>query len=83
MIGGAQLGELAGGHHDAALHRSGGLVVGFDGPIEPPPQIVHVHRHAAQAVVKLLAERADLLRIVRQLLLVPAVGDRFQQVRSA
>ncbi len=77
-----QFGELAGRDQHAVFKRSNRLVVGFDRAVQVGADPGDVSGQLAQAVVQFLAQSADLLRIARQLLLVPSVGDGLQQTRS-
>ena len=67
------------GDEHPALERADGAVVGVDRSRQPARDFLEVHRHHADAIVELPSEVADLLRVLRDVLLLPAVGDGAQQ----
>src|SRR5690348_1668344 len=70
--GGPQFLELAGRGEDAAVERGDGGVVAVQRRAQALAQAVQVLGHHAEALVKLLAELADLARVVGDALLPPA-----------
>src|SRR6187431_84602 len=68
----AEIAELPRLHQHAAFERADDLVVRLHGAIEPAAQVLEVSRHRRDAVVELLAELADVGRVLRNALFAPA-----------
>ena len=62
-----------------ALQRADRLVVVLDAARQLPADAVHVRDKRTQATVQVLGQDPNLLRVIGQRKLPPAVGDGFQQ----
>ena len=76
---GAELLELARRDQHPRFERSDGSVVGLRRAVQALAHGFEVARHDANPLVELAAELADLLGVLGQLFLAPAVGDGAQQ----
>src|SRR4051812_20380013 len=78
-VRGAELTESASRYEHARFERRHGSIVGLYGLVEPALYVVVVRRQHEQAIVKLPAELADLLRVGLDSLLSPAIRDGLEQ----
>ncbi len=75
----AELLELARRHEHARFVRADGVVERLDRAVQSHAQRVQILGHLRHARVQLLAERLDLLGVLRQPLVPPALRDHLQQ----
>ena len=76
--GGAEFAELSGGDENTFFVGADGVVVAANRGVETLADFVEVSGHGAQAIVEFLAQIADLLCVLGELLLAPAIGDGFE-----
>src|SRR6266851_2030398 len=71
--------EATRGDEDTAFERADGLVEGVDGAAQAAADLLHAVGEHGKAAVELLAELGNRARVLGDLLLLPAVGDRAQE----